>query len=150
MHVAGFQAGRQTCAQVFNKVNLDAGMTLAVTLQKVRKQVFHDLGSGPDTEYAGLTGLECSRPLSERFCFRQQMTAADQKVLAFRGEFNASPDPIEQTNAEFAFKRMDLPRRRRLRQVQSSCGAGKPAAVGDRDEGAQEIAGSWSIPNSHQ
>ena len=95
-------------------------------------------GAAPITQYAGLTGLECTSPLSERFRVRQQATTAHKKVLALRGELDAPPDPIEQTHAELALERMDLPRRCRLRQVQSGRGARKPAAVGDRDEGAQK------------
>ena len=72
------------------------------------------------------------------FRFQQQATAAHQKVLALRGELDASPDPIEQTDAQLALKHMNLPRRCRLRQVQSVRGACKPAAVSNRNEGAQE------------
>ena len=143
VHVSGFQARRQATALVFNKLNLDARMTLAVALQKVREQIFHDLGSGPNTQYAGLTGLECTCPLAERFRFRQQTTAAHKKVLAFRGELDATPDPIEQTDAQLALERMNLPRRCRLRQVQSDRGACKTAVVSDRNEGAQKSQIHW-------
>jgi hypothetical protein len=51
---------------------------------------------------------------------------------------NIPSDPREQSQTQFIFKGLDLPRRGRLGEIQPDSSARKTAIVGDRDEGSEK------------
>ena len=127
-------------------MDLDAGVALAVTRQKIRQQILDHLRSGANPQHSDFSALERARPLAERLRVRQQPAAAHQQVLALRRQPHAASDPREQPQTQFILKRLDLPRRGRLGQIEPRGRARNTGIVGDRDEGAEEpeVHGSHS------
>ena len=95
-------------------------------------------GVAPTRSTSDFSRLERARALADRLRVEQQPPTAHQQVLALRRQPRAPSDPREQPQAQFILERLDLPRRRRLGQVQPRGRACKTGIVGDRDEGAQE------------
>ena len=137
VNLATLQASRQARAAVLDQMHLDAGMPSLVLRQEIDKQALDRLRRGADPEHSCLPGLERARPLAEQLDFGQQAPAAPKQVFALRRELNAATDPIEQRHSQLGFQRVDLPRERRLTQVQAGGRTRKAAGVGDGGEGAQ-------------
>ena len=99
-------------------------------------------GVAPTSEYLDFAGLKRAGTLAERICVEQQLPTANQQILALPRKPHASSDSARTAANPIRFKRLDLPRRGRLGQIQPHSRACKTGAVSDRDEGAQKIAGS--------
>ena len=136
--IAAFEAARQAGAAVLDEMNLDAGVTLAVARQKARQQGFDHLRGGAEPEHADVSALEGARPLAERRRVGQQSAAAHQQVLALPRQPHAASDARKQPQAQFILEHLDLPRRRRLRQIEPRGRTRHTGIVGGRHEGAQE------------
>ncbi|HXQ03272.1 MAG TPA: hypothetical protein VN831_00750 [Bradyrhizobium sp.] len=119
-------------------MDLDAGVAFAITRQKICQQILDDLRCGANPQHSDLSSLERAGALAERLGIKQQPPAAHQQVLALRRQPHVPSDPREQPQTQFILERPDLPRRRRLGQIQPRGRARKTGIVGDRDERAQE------------
>ena len=119
-------------------MDFDAAVAFAVAQQKICQQALDDLRCGADPQYSDFAGLERAGTLAERIRVEQQLPTAHQQILALPRKPHASSDPREQPQTQFIFKRLDLPRRGRLGQIQPRSRACKTGVVGDRDEGAQK------------
>ena len=136
--VAALQATRQAGAAILHQVDLDAGVAFAVTRQKIRQQILDDLRGGANPQHSDFSRLERAGALAQRLRVEQQPPTAHQQVLALRRKPRAPSDPREQPQTQFILERLDLPRRRRLGQIQPCGRACKTGIVGDCDEGAEE------------
>jgi|SRR6185312_16188518 len=58
------------------------------------------------------------RALTDRGCEIQEAAAVAEKLFSFAGQHEATPDPIEELEADFAFEIVDLPGQCRLRDMQ--------------------------------
>jgi hypothetical protein len=68
---------------------------------------------------------------------RQQAAAVRQQLFASGGELELSAHAAEQLESELLFQRGDLPRQRRLRDVEDLGRFGDRALLGDRYERSQ-------------
>src|SRR5262249_52959841 len=125
-------------------MDFDTRMARTVTRQKIHHHALDPLWRRADPEQAGLPGFESAGPLTHGLRVAQQAPAALQQILALGCQLDAMTDAVEERHAKFGLKSVELPRRSRLRHVQSARGARDTARVGDFDECAQvaEVHGS--------
>src|SRR5262249_23338489 len=136
-NVAAFETARKADAPLLDDMDFDTRMARTVTRQKIHHHALDPLWRCADPEQAGLPGFESASPVTHGLRVAQQTPAALQQILALGCQLDAMTDAVDQRHAEFGLERVELPRRGRLRQVQSDRGARDTAGVGDFDEGAQ-------------
>ena len=66
VNVAAIQVTRQAGAAILHQMDLDAGVTFAVTRQKICQQILDDLRCGANPQHSDFSALEGTRPLAER------------------------------------------------------------------------------------
>src|ERR1051326_5564851 len=103
----------------------------------MRQGAFKYLWRSPHAQNTGISLLAGAGPLDQRLRIRQETATPSEQIFAFGSELHASPDPVEQRHAEFAFESVDLARNRRLAEIQPSCRPMDAAGVDDCDEGAE-------------
>jgi hypothetical protein len=131
MNVASIEALVQTCAAVFDEMDLDTGVTQSIERQELRDQILDDLRSGAYPQDPGLAALQRTRALDEGRGFREQVPAAAEQVFALRCELYAPAQSVEEGHTELRFERAYLSREGRLSEVQPVGGTRKAAAVDD-------------------
>jgi hypothetical protein len=77
--------------------------------------------------------------MTGRFLKLQQATRIAEQHLAIVGQCDTARCPSEQGPFGLELKPLDLLAYRRLRQVEPLCGAVETAAIGDGNEGAQQL-----------
>ena len=125
------------CAAAFKQADFDARMTPQIAHQEWGKKILDHLWGGADAQRSHLPAFKSTRPLADQVGIRQQAATAPEQVLSRRCQPDAPADAIEELQVQFVLQRADLPRRRRLRQVQPLGGAREPAVVDDGNESAQ-------------
>ena len=72
-------------------------------------------------------------PAERVFAYVDDIRNLAEKLLAARREQQAAPDPIEKLETQFLLEAADLPRQRRLGDVQHLRGLRNGAVLGARD-----------------
>jgi hypothetical protein len=149
MDVAALQTAGQPRAAILDQVDFDPGMALAMTGQKTGKEILDHLRRGADSQDPRLAALQGLRALAQAFDISQQASRPLEQILALGRQAHAAADAVEERHAELGFQSADLPRRSRLREVQSRGGAPEAALLGDGDESAQLAQLHRCIPKFH-
>ena len=94
-------------------------MASPVASEKPGEQSFDGLRSGADADDSRPAALQGPGALAERVGVRQEAAGSPEHVLAFRGELDTAADPVEHPHSQSRLERVDLPRERRLTEVQA-------------------------------
>jgi hypothetical protein len=137
VHVAFPKPVWQACTAVFDETHLDTWMASTVGPQEARKQVFNRLRGGAEPEHSSVPLFQCPGALAQRVGFREHKAALAQQIFALRRQPDCAPASIEKQHAKLGFEAVNLPRGRRLAQVQAAERAHETAGIRDGDESAQ-------------
>lgn len=122
---------------VLDQLHLDVRVRSAVTGEEVREDGLEDLRGPADAKDAGASGTERVRTLAERIDHDEGVATAPEQLLALGGEAHLAAGPVEEPQTELALEITDLPRQRRLRDVQACRGAREALGLGDAHEVAE-------------
>ena len=116
----------------------DVGMTLAIPLDRVRKERL-ELGGGgeSDPQLAAFAGLGQCHGGPGGGDLRHDAPGMVEKDAAGRGDRHASLAAVEQLAAHLAFELLDLQAERRLADIETLGGAAEIQFLRHRDEVAQ-------------
>src|SRR5439155_13512848 len=117
-----------------HEVNVDTGMPLPESRDERREHRLDILRTCTDPQRSVLAGLDRFGPISARLGFLEQAARSPDDVLAIRRELKMSARPVEQAHAQIDLERLNLPRSRRLAQVQPSGRSRETAGIRNGDE----------------
>src|SRR5260370_33087818 len=101
VNVATLEPDRQSGAAFFNEMDLDVGVTPAVSHEKIRKQVLDHLRrSAYPKDSRRLPSFERARPLGDRLNLCQHTPATPQQIFALRRQLDAATAALEERHAQ--------------------------------------------------
>jgi hypothetical protein len=111
----------------------------AQRLQRLGQQMGDGAGAGAQA-HAAAVALHLAAHVVQRLVgIGQQAPCAFDQRLAHAGGHHACTPPHQQTGAQARLQLGHVKRHGRRRQVQHTCGSGKTAQVGHRQQGAQAV-----------
>jgi len=118
VHVSVLEARGQTNPAVLDEMHLDAGVPPPIARQEAGEQSLHRLRCGAYPEQPRVPTPEGLRPFAEGVSVCQQASAPPQQILALGRQQSAAADAVEERHAQMGLQGVDLPRERRLAEIQ--------------------------------